>query len=96
MIPVITIDKEGNLSNQVFNDNLTAVEQINRTVLGTIAYTQTKLTNVKNAFDQNFDSNNYNDEQLNKVKGASLKLQKAVVDAIYAFNKAVADPNSVE
>lgn len=93
MIPVVTTDKEGNLSNQIFNDDLTLVEQINRIVLKTIAYAQTELTNGKNAFDQNVDHVGYTDKQLTKIKEVSLELQRTVVNSIKKFNIYVADPD---
>ena len=46
MIPVVTLDNKGEvIGQQAFNDNLTVVEQINRTMLSTLFCAQQKLTN---------------------------------------------------
>lgn len=52
MIPVVVANKDGDMSFQVFNDNLSPVEQINRKLLGVIAYAQTKLVNDRDSFSR--------------------------------------------
>lgn len=96
MIPVVTIDKEGNLAHQVFNDNLTVVEQIDRLVLGATAYAQKNLVNVKTQFDTNVEKVSYTAEQLDKIKSVALKLDAAVKAAVVEFENAIIDPDSVE
>ena len=44
MIPVVSTNKTGDLSYQVFNDVLTDIEKINRDVLATLLYAQQHLT----------------------------------------------------
>lgn len=45
MIPVVSMNKDGDLNYQVFNDNLTPAEQINRKLFAAYYTLQDKLTN---------------------------------------------------
>lgn len=91
MIPVVTLDQKGNvIGQQAFNDNLTVVEQINRTMLSTLFYAQQKLTNDKNDLDKIIMSGNYTTEKLVKLQAAAEALHKAVGEAVVAFEIAVA------
>lgn len=45
MIPVVSMNDKGELSYQVFNDNLTPAEQINRKMFAAYYTLQDKLTN---------------------------------------------------
>lgn len=85
MIPVVSMDKTGDLSYQVFNDNLTPVEQINRKLLAAIAYAQTKLVNDANAFSRKVGSVEYTDAELEAINKAADVLLKSVHDAVDAF-----------
>lgn len=93
MIPVVVMDKDKGLSYQVFNDNLTTTEQINRIVLGTTVYAQTKLVNDKYSFDAGVDTASYTAEQLDKIKAEAIKMDKAVKAAIKGFAKVVDNPD---
>lgn len=91
MIPVVTLDQKGNvIGQQAFNDNLTPVEQINRTMLSTLFYAQQKLTNDKNDLDKIIMSGNYTAEKLAKLQTAVDALHKAVGEAVVAFETAIA------
>lgn len=94
MIPVVTMDEDKKLSYQVFNDNLTTAEQINRIVFGTTIYAQTKLVNDKYSFDANVDTASYTADQLDKIKTAAVAMDKAVKAAIADFAKVVDDPDA--
>lgn len=85
MIPVVTMNKDGDMSYQIFNDNLAPVEQINRKLLSTIAYAQTKLVNDRDAFSQKMGKVEYTDAQIEEINVATDALVKAVKEAIDAF-----------
>lgn len=107
MIPVTIVSKDGKvLGHQAMNDNLTTVEQINRILLGVIAYAQTKLVNEKNIIDKKsgicevteepeFGFSVFTDEQLAAIKTAALDLHKAVFKAVDSFDKAVVEATKV-
>lgn len=90
MIPVITMDKNGTTNYQVFNDNLTTVEQINRILLHTVFYAQQTLVNEDTSVMQDIGKAKYTDEQLTTLKTKAEELDKAVRDAVAAFATAVA------
>lgn len=92
MIPVVTLDQKGNVvGQQAFNDNLTVVEQINRTMLSTLFCAQQKLTNDKNALDKIIMSGDYDDAKLAKLQAAVEALHKAVGEAVTTFETAIAE-----
>lgn len=93
MIPVVVTNKDGEMSYQVFNDNLTTAEQINRIVLGATVYAQTKLVNDKYSFDKGIDTASYTAEQLEKIKAEAVKMDKAIKAAISGFAKIVDNPD---
>jgi adenylosuccinate lyase len=88
MIPVVTFN-EGDYGYQVFNDNMTPVEQINRKVLMAIVYAQTKLVNDQNACSRKINAAQYTDAQLAAVNEAATTLYDAVKAAVDAFATAV-------
>lgn len=85
MIPVTSINNAGELSYQVFNDNLTPVEQINRKILCTLLYAQSALTNDKNEFDVNVGKVAYDDAKIAAINTAATTLVTAVKTAIETF-----------
>ena len=53
MIPVTILNDQGKvIGQQAFNDNLTLIETLNRTLLAVIYKTQLELTNKKTALDE--------------------------------------------
>lgn len=56
MIPVVSMDKDNNFVYQIFNDNLSPVECVNRELLAAILKAQ-KLTNIKADFDKKVGTN---------------------------------------
>lgn len=95
MIPVVVANETG-MMTQVFNDNLTTAEQINRIVLGVTAYAQTKLVNDKYAFDSGVDTAKFTAEQLEKIKEEAINMDKAIKKAITDFAKVVDNPDGDE
>lgn len=92
MIPVVTLDKKGEvIGQQAFNDNLTVVEQINRSMLATLVCAQQKLTNDKNKLDRIIMAGDYSAEKLVAIKDAVFALQKAMTSAVADFEKAIAE-----
>lgn len=85
MIPVVVANKDGDMSFQVFNDNLSPVEQINRKLLGVIAYAQTKLVNDRDSFSRKMGAVEYDDVQIKAINDAASKLAEDVKAAIDAF-----------
>nr|CAI9751319.1 hypothetical protein DGKKSRWO_DGKKSRWO_CDS_0039 [uncultured phage]CAI9752177.1 hypothetical protein CVNMHQAP_CVNMHQAP_CDS_0039 [uncultured phage] len=90
MIPVVTMDAAGNKSYQLFNDNLTTVEQINRVMLDSIVYAQMKLVNDDTSVAQKIGQGAYSEAQLATIKTAAEALNTAVKAAVAAFETAVA------
>lgn len=91
MIPVVTLDKEGNINGQqAFNDNLTLQEQINRAMLAVIFTAQQKLTNDKNDLDKIIMSGKYTDTELTTINTAVNTLKTAVDSAIKTFETSLA------
>lgn len=89
MIPVTIISNEGKvIGQQAFNDNLTAVEEINRIMLATLYCSQQKLTNDKAALDAILA--NADDAKIAELKTAAEALHKAVADAVAAFEEKLA------
>ena len=92
MIPVVTLNNKGEvIGQQAFNDNLTVVEQINRTMLSTLFCAQQKLTNDKNALDRIIMSGNYDEAKLTKINKAVVALHKAMTEAVETFETAIAE-----
>ena len=92
MIPVVTLDNKGEvIGQQAFNDNLTVVEQINRTMLSILFCAQQKLTNDKNALDRIIMSGNYDEAKLTKLNEAVVALHKAMTEAVETFETAIAE-----
>lgn len=87
MIPVVTANKEGALSYQVFNDNLTTVEQINRKMLAAVVYAQTKLLNEDYSVSRKIGETAYTEAQLDTINAAATTLLTAIQDAVNEFEK---------
>lgn len=85
MIPVVTVNN-GEYGHQVMNDNLSTVEQINRLLLGTVAYTQTKLTNDNTALARKISIADVSEEKLEEVKAAAIAMHKAIATAMTEFD----------
>lgn len=96
MIPVVTMNKDGDLGYQVFNDNLAPVEQINRKVLTAFYAAQTKLTNDFAQFSQAQGKLEYEDTQIDAINAAADKLVADVNEALVAFETAIAVPEKTE
>lgn len=91
MIPVVTMNKDGELSYQVFNDNLAPVEQINRKLLAAVIYASQTLTNVKTKFEQKQGKGEYTDAQIAEINKAATTLNTAINSAIKVFETAIAE-----
>ena len=89
MIPVVTMNADGELSYQIFNDNLAPVEQINRKLLAALYYAQTKLTNEHEAFSRKQGADGYTDAQIAAINTAASTLMDAVKTAVDAFETAL-------
>lgn len=89
MIPVVSMNDKGDLSYQIFNDNLAPVEQINRKLLAVYFYAQTQLTAVQEAFSRKQGKDGYTDEQIAAINTAATTLMNAVTSAITTFNTAL-------
>ena len=90
MIPIQILDNKGQLvGQQAFNDNLSPIEQVNRSILYTIIYAQQELTNAKNKIDMFFMSGQETTEDIEAIETATAALKKAVCDAVVAFNGVV-------
>lgn len=92
MIPVVTMNNKGEvIGQQALNDNLTVVEQINRSMLATLVCAQQKLTNDKNKLDRIIMAGDYNAEKLESIKEAVFALNKAMTTAVATFEEAIAE-----
>lgn len=90
MIPVVTLDKEGKvIGQQAFNDNLTAVEELNRVLLATVFGAQQKLTNLKHAVDKKVMAGAYTEAQLATLLSAAETLHTAIQGAMSTFEAAL-------
>nr|DAI22727.1 MAG TPA: hypothetical protein [Caudoviricetes sp.] len=95
MIPVVTMNKNGELGYQVFNDNLAPVEQINRKVLTAFYTIQTKLTNDFAQFGQAQGELKYKDtKMIDDINKAADKLVAEVNTALTAFETAIVVPKT--
>lgn len=82
MIPVTILNDQGKvIGQQAFNDNLTLIETLNRTLLAVIYKTQLELTNKKTALDEALSDST-------KIEGYDAKLQ-ALTEASFALDKAI-------
>lgn len=92
MIPVVTLNDKGEvIGQQAFNDNMTVVEQIGRVMLDTLFCSQQKLTNDKDKLDKILMSGECTDAKMAEYHDAAVALNKAVVAAVAAFEKAIAE-----
>lgn len=90
MIPIITLNDKGQINGQqAFNDNLTAVEQINRVMVATLFAVQQALTNDKNKLDQIINKGEYTEAQLTKYAEAVNTLHVSLHDALKTFETAI-------
>lgn len=93
MIPVTILNDQGKvIGQQAFNDNLTLIETLNRTLLAIIYKTQLELTNKKTALDEALsDSTKIEgyDAKLQALTEASITLDKAITAAIEVFDGVV-------
>lgn len=90
MIPVVMLDNKGEvIGQQAFNDNLTAVEQLNRELLAAIVCSQQKLTNLKNDVDKYIMYAKRTDEDVAQLKTAADALVSALNMAVKTFETAV-------
>lgn len=89
MIPVVTMNSEGELSYQVFNDNLAPVEQINRKLLAAVICASQTLTNVKTKFEQAQGKGAYTDAQIATINEAATTLVDGINSAIKAFEDVI-------
>lgn len=89
MIPVVMMNSEGELSYQVFNDNLAPVEQINRKLLAAVVCASQKLTNVKTKFEQVQGKGAYTDAKIASINEAATTLVDGINSAIKTFEDAI-------
>lgn len=89
MIPVVMMNSEGELSYQVFNDNLAPVEQINRKLLAAVICASQKLTNVKTKFEQVQGKGAYTDAKIASINEAATTLVDGINSAIKTFEDAI-------
>lgn len=90
MVPINVINNKGEvIGQQAWNDNLTVVEQLNRSMLDTLVFAQQKLTNNKNKLDRIVASGNYDAEKLSSLMSAATALNSAVHEAIATFEAAI-------
>ena len=93
MIPVTILNDQGKvIGQQAFNDNLTLIETLNRTLLAVIYKTQLELTNKKTALDEALSDNTKiegYDAKLQALTTASFELDKAITAAIETFDGVV-------
>lgn len=89
MIPVVMMNSEGELSYQVFNDNLAPVEQINRKLLAAVICASQKLTNVKTKFEQVQGKGAYTDAKIASINKAATTLVDDINSAIKTFEDAI-------
>lgn len=91
MIPVVSMNKTGDLSYQVFNDNLTPAEQINRKMFAAYYTLQDKLTNGWSNVERligagkNPDGTDLDIDALNTKADAVTAAVKTLVEAIDAL-----------
>lgn len=89
MIPVVSTNKTGDLSYQVFNDVLTDIEKINRDVLATLLYAQQHLTDENTQISKLNNEGFYTAEKLATLHTAAETLHSSVVTAIETFETAI-------
>ena len=89
MIPVITMNDAGDLSYQIFNDNLAPVEQINRKYWAAWTYAQQKLTNDYTKFSRKQATGGYTTAEIASINDAATALMQAVKTAVDAFETAI-------
>lgn len=85
MIPVVSMNKTGDLSYQVFNDNLTPAEQINRKMFAAYYTLQDKLTNGWSDVERLIGTGDADVTALNTKADAVTTAVKALVEAIDAL-----------
>lgn len=89
MIPVVSTNKTGDLSYQVFNDVLTDIEKINRNVLATLLYAQQHLTDENTQISKLNDEGFYDAAKLTALLTAAETLHSSVVTAVETFEAAI-------
>lgn len=89
MIPVVSTNKTGDLSYQVFNDVLTDIEKINRNVLATLLYAQQHLTDENTQISKLNNEGFYNAAKLETLLTAAETLHSSVVTAVETFETAI-------
>lgn len=89
MIPVVSTNKTGDLSYQVFNDVLTDIEKINRNVLATLLYAQQHLTDENTQISKLNNEGFYNAAKLKTLLTAAETLHSSVVTAVETFETAI-------
>lgn len=89
MIPVVVMNNEGELSYQVFNDNLAPVEQINRKLLAVLTLAQLELTNTQAAFLTKQGKNGYTTAQIDAINTAASELLKNMTEVVNTFKTAL-------
>lgn len=85
MIPVVSMNKDGDLNYQVFNDNLTPAEQINRKMFAAYYTLQDKLTNGWSDVERLIGTGDADVAALNTKADAVTAAVKALVAAIDAL-----------
>lgn len=91
MYPENTVldNKGAVLGHQAMNDNLTTVEQINRTMLGVVTLSAQRLTNDKHVLDTIVMSGAYDDEKLATLASAVETLKASLDSAMAEFEKSI-------
>lgn len=95
MIPVITVNNAGEYSYQVFNDNMSPAEVINRKLLHAIYYAQTALLGSENdwlsAVGGSFVNPpaDFDDAKLKAINTAADTLLSSIQTAVAAFDEAI-------
>ena len=85
MIPVVSMNKTGDLSYQVFNGNLTPAEQINRKMFAAYYTLQDKLTNGWSDVERLIGTGDADVNDLNTKADAVTAAVSALVTAIDAL-----------
>lgn len=88
MIPVVSMDKNGELVNQVFNDNLTPAEQINRKLFAVTVMLQNKLTNGWSAVERKIGTGEADVDAINTKATA---LYKSATELVTELDGLLAD-----
>ena len=96
MIPVLTMNSQGEMSYQVFNDALAPVEQINRKLVAAIYYAQLNLTNSRDEFSRLQNKGELTAEQIATINSAATTLVESIKSAITTFEGALENTSSQE